>query len=103
VSRFRVVDPVMTNARVVVLNSTSAIVTYEIRYNVATPGKKELETVAPHLATTAWAMRGGKWWYVYCEARELAKDGIRWMDESYLKMEAPFSVHFEKINPQKKQ
>jgi hypothetical protein len=98
VSKFRVVEPVMKNARVVVLNATSAIVTYEIRYKVATPGKKELETVSPHLATTAWAMRGGKWWYVYCEARELAKDGIRWKEGSYWKTAEPLSIQLEKIN-----
>src|SRR5262249_20174616 len=34
---FRVLDPVMKNTRVVVLNAASAIVTYEIRYRVASP------------------------------------------------------------------
>jgi RNA polymerase sigma factor (sigma-70 family) len=65
----RVVDPVMKNARVVLLNATSAIVTYEIRYKVASPDGQKVETVPPRKATTAWAMRNGKWWYVYCEAK----------------------------------
>src|SRR5262245_24130844 len=69
VATHRVVDPVMTNARVVLLNATSAIVTYEIRYKVASPDGKKVETVPPRQATTAWAMRDGKWWYVYCEAK----------------------------------
>jgi RNA polymerase sigma factor (sigma-70 family) len=68
VANYRVVDPIMKNARVVLLNATSAIVTYEIRYKVASPDGKEVETVPPRQATTAWARRNGKWWYVYCEA-----------------------------------
>jgi RNA polymerase sigma factor (sigma-70 family) len=68
VTTHRVVDPVMKNARVILLNATSAIVTYEIRYKVASPNGQQVETVSPRQATTAWAMRDGKWWYVYCEA-----------------------------------
>src|SRR5262249_11007117 len=37
VAKSPVVDPVMKNSRVVVLNATSAIVTYEIRYRIASP------------------------------------------------------------------
>jgi hypothetical protein len=69
VATYRVVDPIMKNARVVLLNASSAIVTYEIRYKVASPDGKKVETVPPRQATTAWAMRDGKWWYVYCEAK----------------------------------
>jgi RNA polymerase sigma factor (sigma-70 family) len=69
VATYRVVDPVLTKARVVLLNATSAIVTYEIRYKVASPDGKKVEIVPPRQATTAWAMRDGKWWYVYCEAK----------------------------------
>jgi RNA polymerase sigma factor (sigma-70 family) len=69
VATTRVVDPVMTNVRVVLLNATGAIVTYEIRYKIALPDGQKLEIVPPRQATTAWAMRDGKWWYVYCEAK----------------------------------
>jgi RNA polymerase sigma factor (sigma-70 family) len=68
VATFRVVDPVMTNARVVLLNATSAVVTYDLRYKVALPDGQKQETAPPRHATTAWAMRDGKWWYVYSEA-----------------------------------
>jgi len=71
VATYRVVDPVLTNARVVVLNATSAIVTYEIRYKVVSTDGQQVETVSPRQATTAWAMRDGKWRYVYCEAKPL--------------------------------
>jgi RNA polymerase sigma factor (sigma-70 family) len=77
VATHRVVDPIMKKARVVVLNTTSAIVTYEIRYKVASRDGQKLETVPPRQATTAWAMRDGKWWYVYCEAKELGEGGSR--------------------------
>jgi RNA polymerase sigma factor (sigma-70 family) len=69
VATHRVVGPVMTNARALVLNATSAIVTYEIRYKVVSPGGQKAVPVPPRRAITAWAMRDGKWWYVYCEAR----------------------------------
>jgi len=74
---FRVVDPEMKNAKVVVLNSTSAIVTYEIRYKITSPGGQLLETVPPRQVTSAWAQRGGKWWCVYGEASVLGNDGRR--------------------------
>jgi RNA polymerase sigma factor (sigma-70 family) len=78
VATYRLVDTVMKNARVVLLNATSAIVSYEIRYKRASPDGRILETVLPRQATTAWAMRDGKWWYVFCEAKELGADGSRW-------------------------
>jgi hypothetical protein len=59
------------NARVVVPNATSAIVTYEIRYKVVSTDGEQVETVSPRQATRAWAMRDGKWRYVYCEAKPL--------------------------------
>src|SRR5262249_15752843 len=77
VTSFRVLDPVMTNTRVVVLNATSAIVTYEIRYRIASPGGQELETPLPAQATSGWAVRDGKWWCVYSEASALGVDGAR--------------------------
>jgi RNA polymerase sigma factor (sigma-70 family) len=77
VASFRVLDPVMKNARVVVLNATSAIVTYEIRYRVGSPGGQELETAMPAQATSGWAIRDGTWRCVYSESSFLDKDGIR--------------------------
>ena len=76
-ANFRVIDPEMKNAKVVVLNSTSAIVTYEIRYKITSPGGQLLETVPPRQVTSAWAQRGGKWWCVYGEASVLGNDGRR--------------------------
>jgi hypothetical protein len=77
VTSFRILDPVMTNTRVVVLNATSAIVTYQIRYRIASPGGQELEAPLPAQATSGWALRDGKWWCVYSEASNLEGDGSR--------------------------
>jgi len=77
VANFRVIEPVMENAKVILLNATNAIVTYEIRYQVASRDGKGLDKVAPRHATTAWALRDGKWWYVYCEASAIGQDSPR--------------------------
>jgi RNA polymerase sigma factor (sigma-70 family) len=74
---FRAVDPEMKNARVVVLNATSAIVTYEIRYKIVSPRGQLLQIVPPRQVTSAWAQRDGKWWCVYAEASVLGNDGTR--------------------------
>jgi hypothetical protein len=79
VTSFRVLDPVMKNARVVVLNATSAIVTYEIRYRVGSPTGQELQVALPSQATSGWALRDGQWWCVYSDSSYLReKDGARW-------------------------
>jgi RNA polymerase sigma factor (sigma-70 family) len=67
VATHRVIDPVMTDAKVVLLNATSAIVTYEIRYKVGTPPGKSVEVVSPRHTTSAWALRDGRWWCVFSE------------------------------------
>jgi RNA polymerase sigma factor (sigma-70 family) len=77
VASFRVLDPVIKNTRVVLLNATGAIVTYEIRYRIASSGGRELETPLPVQAISGWALRDGKWWCVYSEASALGIDGIR--------------------------
>jgi RNA polymerase sigma factor (sigma-70 family) len=74
---FRAVDPEMKNARVVVLNATSAIVTYEIRYKIASASGQLLQTVPPRQVTSAWAQRDGKWWCVYADASVVGNDGTR--------------------------
>ena len=76
VSKFRVEDAAMSNAKVILLNATSAIVTYEIRFKVRSTDGKLVETRADH-NTTAWARRDGKWWAIFSESSFLDKDGIR--------------------------
>jgi len=76
VSKYRVEDGAMSNAKVILLNATSAIVTYEIRFKVRSADGKLVETRADH-ATTAWARRNGKWWAVFTESTVLENAGSR--------------------------
>jgi RNA polymerase sigma factor (sigma-70 family) len=66
VVKFRVLEYAMKDVRVVLLNATSAIVTYEIRYQVRPTNGPGVESTARRV-TAAWARRQGRWWYVYCE------------------------------------
>src|SRR5262249_15866367 len=72
-SKFRVEDASMSNVRVILLNATSAIVTYEIRFKVCSTDGKPVETRADH-NTTAWARRNGRWWAVFTESTVIGKD-----------------------------
>jgi RNA polymerase sigma factor (sigma-70 family) len=74
---FRVVDPEMKKAKVVVLNATSAIVTYEIRYKIASTEGQIVQTVSPRHVTSVWTMRNGKWWCAYCDTSLLGSAGSR--------------------------
>jgi hypothetical protein len=74
---FRVVDPEMKEVKVVVLNATSAIVTYEIRYKIASTEGQIVQTVSPRHVTSVWTMRNGKWWCAYCETSLQGSDGSR--------------------------
>jgi hypothetical protein len=73
VSKYRVEDAAMSNVKVILLNATSAIVTYEIRFKVNSSNGKPVETRADH-NTTAWARRNGKWWAVFTESRTISND-----------------------------
>jgi RNA polymerase sigma factor (sigma-70 family) len=73
VARFRVLEYTMKDAKVVLLNPTSAIVSYEIHYKVRPTNGQEVESTTRR-ATSAWAQRKGKWWHVYFEDRLVQKD-----------------------------
>jgi hypothetical protein len=73
VSKYRVEDAAMSNVKVILLNATSAIVTYEIRFKVRAGDGKLVETRADH-AITAWARRNGKWWAVFTQSRTIGND-----------------------------
>jgi RNA polymerase sigma factor (sigma-70 family) len=73
VRNYRVEDAAMSNVQVILLNASSAIVTYEIRFKVRSADGKLVETRADH-NTTAWAQRNGKWWAVFTESTVIDKD-----------------------------
>jgi RNA polymerase sigma factor (sigma-70 family) len=74
VARFRVLEYTMKDVKVVPLNSTSAIVSYEIHYKVRPTNGQGVESTTRR-ATSAWAQRKGKWWHVYFEDRLVQKQG----------------------------
>jgi len=74
VARFRVIEHTMKNLTVVLLNPTSAIVSYEIHYKVRPTNGQEVESTTRRV-TSAWAQRKGRWWYVYFEDKLVQKDG----------------------------
>jgi hypothetical protein len=73
VRNFRAEDAAMSNVKVILLNASSAIVTYEMRFKVCSADGKLVETRADH-NTTAWAQRNGKWWAVFGESTALGRD-----------------------------
>jgi RNA polymerase sigma factor (sigma-70 family) len=74
---FRVVDSEMKKVKVVVLNATSAIVTYEIRYKIASTEGQIVQTVSPRHVNSVWTMRNGKWWCAYSDTSLQGSDGSR--------------------------
>jgi RNA polymerase sigma factor (sigma-70 family) len=72
VARFRVLEHTMKDVKVVLLNATSAIVTYEIHYKVRPTHGGDVETTARRV-TAAWAQRKGRWWSVYLQEQLVNK------------------------------
>ena len=73
VARFRVLEHTMKDVKVVLLNATSAIVSYEVQYKVRPTDGQRVENTTRRV-TSAWAQRKGRWWYVYCEDRIVRTD-----------------------------
>jgi hypothetical protein len=73
VARFRVLEHTMKEVKVVLLNPTSAIVSYEVQYKVRPTDGQMVENTTRRI-TSAWAQRKGRWWYVYCEDRIVQTD-----------------------------
>jgi hypothetical protein len=74
VAKFRILEYTMKNVKVVPLNATSAIVSYQIDYKVRPTNGQEVESTTRR-ATSAWAQRKGRWWNVYFEERPVLKEG----------------------------
>jgi RNA polymerase sigma factor (sigma-70 family) len=113
VSKYRVEDAAMSNVKVILLNATSALVTYEIRFKVRSKDGKLVETRADH-NTTAWARRNGKWWAVFTEGTVLADhrwkaadtwemNDLRFFDKDRTDMAKPESLSesLKKLNSEK--
>jgi len=104
VSNFRVIEHTMKDVKVVILNATSALVSYQIDYKVRPTNGKEVESTKRRV-TAAWTQRKGRWWYAYFEDRLVPDDTFapRWGDQPFW----PLSEQLREINkpkpPAKKQ
>jgi RNA polymerase sigma factor (sigma-70 family) len=74
VANYRVTEYSINNAKVIQLNATSAVVTYEVRFKIRSTGGKE-EGPAVYHNSCAWAKRHGKWWAVFGESMLMTDDG----------------------------
>ena len=63
----------MTNIRVIVMNESSALVTYDIHYKLNHVGEAASSESLDRHALRAWSRRKGQWWYVYYEDRLIEK------------------------------
>jgi RNA polymerase sigma factor (sigma-70 family) len=61
-------DHDVKEARVVLLNDSSALVMYEVHYKYRRRGSKDVPGTESRQGTGAWAKRNGQWWYVYKES-----------------------------------
>jgi RNA polymerase sigma factor (sigma-70 family) len=66
-------DHSVKEARVILLNDSSALVIYEVHYKVRPTKSKKVHYTESRQGTGAWAKRNGHWWYVYKESHALSE------------------------------
>jgi hypothetical protein len=104
-AKWRVTEYSIKDPKVVLLNATGAIVTYEVRLKIGTVEGKNVESQVRH-NTSAWAKRDGNWWAVYSGTSLLEVDGVGWKakmadqsrDGSSWEVMEPLSLQLEKVN-----
>ena len=74
VSRWCEFDHDLKEAKVILLNDSSAIVIYEVRYKYRRSGSKDVLGTESRQGTGAWAKRNGQWWYVYKESHAVSAE-----------------------------
>jgi RNA polymerase sigma factor (sigma-70 family) len=73
VAQYRIVEYTLKDPEVILLNASSAIVTYEVSFTERSADGKHLGGRTDH-NSCAWARRNGKWWAVFCESKLVDKD-----------------------------
>jgi RNA polymerase sigma factor (sigma-70 family) len=72
VAQSRIVEYTLKDPEVILLNASSAIVSYEVSFTERSADGKHLGGRTDH-NSTAWALRDGKWWAVFCESKLVDK------------------------------
>jgi RNA polymerase sigma factor (sigma-70 family) len=67
-------DHAVREARVILLNDSSALVIYEVDYKYRRRGSKDVLGTESRQGTGAWAKRNGQWWYVYKESHGISPE-----------------------------
>jgi hypothetical protein len=65
-------DHSIKEARVLLLNRSSALVIFEVHYKVRPTKSQEVRYTESRQGTGAWARRNGQWWYVYKESHDVS-------------------------------
>jgi RNA polymerase sigma factor (sigma-70 family) len=131
VARCGITEYSIRDRKVILLNASSAIVTYVVHFKLGPAGGKNVERTVYH-NSTAWARRDGRWWAVFTESMLVGDDGSPWKarmgfdtrlgtvidsdkdsiqrkrgvwvekDGAFQEVELPLSSRLEKINREKK-
>jgi hypothetical protein len=67
-------DHSIKEAKVILLNATSALVVYEVHYKTRRTKSQEVYSTEARQGTGAWAKRNGQWWYVYKESHTVSPE-----------------------------
>jgi RNA polymerase sigma factor (sigma-70 family) len=70
-------DHAIKEAKVLLLNDSSAIVIFEVHYKVRRTKSQDVSHVESRQGTGAWAKRNGQWWYVYHESHTVSAEKLR--------------------------
>src|SRR5262249_12245573 len=103
VAKFRILEYTINDVKVILLNATSAILSYQVDYKVRPTDGQNVESTSRRV-TSAWTQRKGKWWYVYLEERLVQKEESPWrLELRDFKMEpGDLSEVLKQLNKEKK-
>ena len=65
-------DHSIREAKVILLNDSSALVVYEVHYKTRRTKSQEVYSTEARQGTGAWAKRNGQWWYSYKESHTIS-------------------------------
>jgi hypothetical protein len=93
-------DHSIKEARVVLLNHSSAVIIYEVHYQVRRTNSQEVDSKEARQGTAAWAKRNGRWWYVYKESHTVSAEKNRFLKARI--GEVGLDIILKEINLEKK-
>jgi RNA polymerase sigma factor (sigma-70 family) len=92
-------DHSIKEAKVILLNDSSALVIYEVDYKVRPTKSQEVRFRESRQGTGAWAKRNGQWWYVYKESHPVSPGKQRFVPIEFKRAVDEFNKALEKGKP----